>query len=921
MSFTRIAFRNVPRRKLRNALTVCAIILGVALLVGVNIATDSAVNQFGKLLVQATGDIDVLVRNSTSGAFSEGAFHNVSSANMNGVTNVAGRLRVSGIVSQSGFLLTEVTITAENSSGYTQNLVINGLNATSDYLHLEEDFTNISGRRSFGVNSSDIIVSDTLGFHTGDKITVSLTKTTKLYDPVKKTFTLKSKSTSNYTFNIVGLYHPSRVERQFMHGAGGQVSHEVFIDLHKSQTMLNYTNKITTIIIKVSSPTNQTLLDTIKNQIKQILGDKYTVSFPKETSLKTMSEMSTGFKGGLSVAALISMVVAIGVVIITIYLNVSERTYEIGVLRSIGASRLQIFWMFFSESLVLGALGIGLGLVVGVILAQFFLGFASSVFNVSFPFSVTSESLISNFIIGIIAGFVTVIIGGTIPSILAVKVNVLRALRPSMRPPGKPRTALKLILIGALLIGGSILVGRNIFYQMSVGFSESAGNQVRLVNVMMNIVTIIGLVLVTAGFLRSGSKVIEYILTPLSRKSGKLISRNIGRNLMLNTACFALIAISLSFVVAMGSVAEVITPGLENVVRKFFGADMFVIPKATLPASFGDDNLSKIEGVNLTTPIYMLPNTRYPFSIRVRNSTTVLNGTVGVIAMDPVSYHKISQIKVSTTYSNVTAELDKNGTALLPSSLAKDLGVSSGDNFGIQVTYSNSSTRWVELRVVGILEAAAFQYIGIGQVSLSRTAYVSYKTIADTWKQPETATLFFVSVKQGYSRADVKNRILDKYSDDISASGIIILDDIMTQVSTQINSIMAIFYGILMFSIVISALGMAIIMIMNVSGRRREIGILKSQGMSNREVFTLIGGEALALGIIGFIIGALGGIVMFEGIVVLMQTLGFPIPFTFTYGIFVNAFILAVVVSLAGVSYPAYNAVKLSVIEALRYKG
>jgi len=920
MSFTRIALRNVPRRKLRNALTVCAIILGVALLVGVNIATDSAVNQFGKLLVQATGDIDVLVRNSTSGAFSESAFRNVSSANLNGVTNVAGRLRVSGIVSQSGGLLTEVTITAENSSGYAQNLVINGLNATSDYLHLEEDFTNISGRRSFGVNSSDIIVSDTLGFHAGDKIIINLTKTTKLYDPIKKTFTQKPKSISNYTFNIVGLYHPSRVERQFMHGAGGPVSHEVFIDLHKSQTMLNFTNRITTIIIKVSSPTNQTLLDTIKNQIKQILGDKYTVSFPKETSLKTMSEMSTGFKGGLSVAALISMVVAIGVVIITIYLNVSERTYEIGVLRSIGASRLQIFWMFFSESLVLGALGIGLGLVVGVILAQFFLGFASSVFNVSFPFSVTSESLISNFIIGIIAGFVTVIIGGTIPSLLAVKVNVLRALRPSMRPPGKPRTALKLILIGVLLIGGSILAGRYSLYQMGAGFSESTQNQVRLVDVMMNIVTIIGLVLVTAGFLRSGSKVIEYILTPFSKKSGKLISRNIGRNLMLNTACFALIAISLSFVVAMGSIAEVIAPGLENVVRKFFGADMFVVPKTTLPASFGDNNLSKIEGVNRTTPIYILPNTLYPSPISVRNSTTILNGTVGVIAMDPVSYHKISPIKVSTTYSNVTAELDKNGTALLPSSLAKDLGVSSGGKFGIQVT-SNSSTRWVELRVVGILEAAAFQYIGIGQVSLSRTVYVSYKTIADTWKQSETATLFFVSVKQSYSRVDVKNRILDKYSDDIPKTNIISLDDIMTQVSTQINSIMAIFYGILMFSIVISALGMAIIMIMNVSGRRREIGILKSQGMSNREVFTLIGGEALALGIIGFIIGALGGIVMFEGIVVLMQTLGFPISFTFTYGIFVNAFVLAIAVSIAAVSYPAYKAVKLSVIEALRYKG
>ncbi|HYB93153.1 MAG TPA: FtsX-like permease family protein [archaeon] len=910
MSFTRIALRNVPRRKLRNSLTVGAIIISIALLIGVNIAANSAINEFGKLIVQATGDVDVLVTNSTSGAFSEQGFQNIVSANIKGVSNVAGRLSITAFTLQSGLQITDVTITANNASGYTQNLAINGLNTTSDYLLHEEDLTNITGQRNLGVNSSDIIVSDTLGLNIGENITIHITKITQLY-AFNGSLISKSTRISNYTFNIVGIYHPSVVERRLGFGAGSQTTNEVFMDLLKSQTMLNYTGRINSFMIKISDSTNQTLLSNIGTKIEQILGPGYVVSFPKETSLQTISQTSTAFEGGLNLAALTSMVVAIGVVIIAIYLNVNERTYEIGVLRSIGASTGQIFWMFFSESLVLGVLGIGLGLAAGVFLAQFFLGFASHIFNVSLPFSVTSQSLISNFTVGIIAGLVTVIIGGTVPSLLAIRVNVIRALRPSMRPPGKPRTALKLILIGLLIIAGSILFGQYVLHQTNAGLSASIQSQQRLVEVATDIFTIIGLVLVTAGFLRSGAKVIEHVLTLFSKKSGKLISRNIGRNLMLNTACFTLIALSLSFVVGMGSVGAVISPGLNNVVHNLFGADIFAAPKITLPASFGENNLSKIQGVNLTTPIYIIPSTQ------VRNSTKILAGTVGVIAIDPDSYHEISPIKISSSYSNVTAELDENGTALLPTSLAEDLGVTVGNTFGIQI----STNRWVQLKLVGILEEAALQFVNTGQVSLSRTVYVSFNTINETWKRPQTATLFFISVKKGYSRTDVKNNILSEYGNYFTSNGIVTLDDVLSQVSSQINRIIAIFYGIVLFSILIATLGMAIIMIMNVSGRRREIAILKSQGMNNREVFTLIGGEALVLGIIGFIIGALGGVVLFNGIAILMQTLGFPIPFTVTPGIFIDALILAVAVSICGVAYPAYEAIKLSIIEALRYKG
>ena len=69
MSFTTIAFRNIPRRKLRNALTVLAVVLGVALIVGVNVAFDSVIEQFKDTIAEALGDVDINIRSSLDTPF------------------------------------------------------------------------------------------------------------------------------------------------------------------------------------------------------------------------------------------------------------------------------------------------------------------------------------------------------------------------------------------------------------------------------------------------------------------------------------------------------------------------------------------------------------------------------------------------------------------------------------------------------------------------------------------------------------------------------------------------------------------------------------------------------------------------------------------------------------------------------------
>src|SRR5881409_4272173 len=74
MLSARIAYRNLPRRKARTILTVTAVILGVALLVGINMATASAETEFTSYINKFWGQTDIVVRYSSPSSAAFGSF-------------------------------------------------------------------------------------------------------------------------------------------------------------------------------------------------------------------------------------------------------------------------------------------------------------------------------------------------------------------------------------------------------------------------------------------------------------------------------------------------------------------------------------------------------------------------------------------------------------------------------------------------------------------------------------------------------------------------------------------------------------------------------------------------------------------------------------------------------------------------------
>jgi putative ABC transport system permease protein len=111
----------------------------------------------------------------------------------------------------------------------------------------------------------------------------------------------------------------------------------------------------------------------------------------------------------------------------TMYAAVAYRTREIGTLRALGFSKLSILTSFVIESMILALIG---G-VVGCLLALPVNGIATGTMNfrtfseLAFSFRITPDLLVSALIFSLVLGF----IGGLLPSRLAARMPITRALR------------------------------------------------------------------------------------------------------------------------------------------------------------------------------------------------------------------------------------------------------------------------------------------------------------------------------------------------------------------------------------------------------------------------------------------------------------------------------------------------------------
>ncbi len=203
---------------------------------------------------------------------------------------------------------------------------------------------------------------------------------------------------------------------------GAGVTAITYATMKSMRTAQNLTTKPTSAAVKVDSRAHNDAVTKAINKLKTNQKRIYSATSIASmlTTVNTYVNLATTI---LAAIAGISLLVSALMIIVTMFMSVSARKKEIGILRALGESRRDIRRLFTSESLIIGvisaALATGIAYGVGAVLNKVLYQIAS--YNM---IEIQVGNVISTFIIALVIALVAAIL----PAWRAARLNPIDAL-------------------------------------------------------------------------------------------------------------------------------------------------------------------------------------------------------------------------------------------------------------------------------------------------------------------------------------------------------------------------------------------------------------------------------------------------------------------------------------------------------------
>lgn len=383
LNILKVSLKNIISNKLRSALTILGLIIGIAsviILVGIG---NGANNTVASEVESLGTDILTINISSSDTSLEYSQINNIKQ--INNVEAVAPYKNVSATVSRGTTTSAKSNIIATNSS----YMNVTNLTISSGRLISDIDIENKSKVCIIGSDLATTLFS--------------------LVEPVGETIKI-----DDDTYTVIGVLTTQGSSM------GTDVDNILIIPL-TTAAYLGVDSSINSLYAKVEDENNiDNTITRIESYIEQTLGitsDYYTVS-SQESMLDTMENVNNTLSLLLGGIASISLIVG-GIGVMNVMLvSVTERTKEIGIRKALGAKRKDILIQFLIESLILsiigGITGIIIGLLIGNIAENFGYVFEEDIF-------IILVSFVSSALIGLCFGI--------FPAYRASKLNPIEALR------------------------------------------------------------------------------------------------------------------------------------------------------------------------------------------------------------------------------------------------------------------------------------------------------------------------------------------------------------------------------------------------------------------------------------------------------------------------------------------------------------
>ncbi len=848
----RVALRGLRARPLRTALTALAVVLGVAMISGTYVLTDTINKSFSEVFDQANSGTDVVV---VPQKVDEDFFSDPAPLDDRLVERVAA---VPGVGLAVGGVQGDVSIRNPEGDrvGGNVNFVL------SHQPGVLDSFEFVSGRAPAA--ASEVALSkqafDEEGFRLGDRITI-------VGDEGARRFTVVGSATFGDVDTVAG--YPAAITTlataQALSGRPGEVD-SISIAARDGVTPARLRASVGAALSKEPVEVRTGTQD----------AEQQTADL----------EDSFGFvRTALLVFGGIALFVGAFVIYNTFTITVAQRTRELALLRTLGASRRQVLRSVVLEAGVIGLIASVLGLLGGLLLAPGLRGLLK-IIGADLP-STASVIATRTIVVALVVGVLVTVLASLVPALRATKIAPIVALRDGLT--AETKVSRKRIVIATLMcLAGAAIVALGLFGGGSGGSAAATlgGGSV---------LVFLGVALFSPQLVRPIAWLVGAPLQRLAGVSGRLARENAIRNPARTAVTAAALMIGVALVAFVSIFAAGLRGSIDGAVDRAFTGDLSVVAKS----GFGSTPPALVAAVRAVPGVGPVSAVRFSEAkVAGKKSTTSVSG------IDPATVAQTYTMKWKEGSDATLATLGSDG-------ILADVAYSKSTKIGDRIRLLTPAGKRVTYTVRGILdEGSNFGLLGGGLVVPNDRLAADFATKEDSF----VFLRFADGAPAAATRASIDRMLAARFPETETQDR----EQVKDAQAGQINQLLYLIYALLALSVIVSLFGIVNTLALSIFERTREIGMLRAIGTSRRQVKRIVRLEAVITSLIGALLGLVLGVLFALAISRPLEEEGFRLTFPLT-----TLALLVAAAAAAGVVaslWPARRAARLDVLRALAYE-
>jgi len=610
---------------------------------------------------------------------------------------------------------------------------------------------------------------------------------------------------------------------------------------------------------------------------------------PVEVRSGTIQEMTAAFRLNLLALSLLALVVGMFLIYNTMTFSVVQRRPLFGTLRCLGVTRSEVFAFVLSEAIIVGALGAGLGLILGVSMGQGAVNAVTQTINdlylVLTVQAVTTPA--SSLLKGALLGVLTTALAAAVPAWEAASVPARAALTRS-NLESKARRA-----VGWIALSGLVL--------------NLSGSGLLAVPSQSVVLSFVGTFAVVAGFalltplatmllMRGAAWLLGHLWGAMGRMAPRNVINTLSRTAVAVAALMVAVSVTIGVSLMIDSFRYTVAAWLDQALQ----SDIYI-------------SAPSLSATQTTTPLdaaILEIVTGWPGVARVdtlRNVTVESpQGPVSVFATHNPDFGRRPFLWAEGSPQQIWQAM-QSGAVVVSEPYANHTNLSRRG--GAVTLYTDEGPR--EFPIAGVY----YDYVSsAGTVALALDVYRAY------WRD-DTITSTGLRLAPG-ADIDATTRGLQDALAPVQQVFVRPNGALRQEAMTIFDRTFAITGALQLLATVVAFIGVLSALLSWQLEKQREIGILRAVGLTARQLWALVLTETGLMGATAGLLSMPTGLALSLILIYIInrRSFGWTLQMQIQAGPFLQALAVAVIAALLAGLYPARRMSRMMAADAIRFE-